>query len=105
MPILCPLVGLLFAALTRFLVTLPATWFVYAFLYTITRCEPFLSLRCVEVGLGAPVGMIVMLGLAVEETYDEPDCAFVWLVAGGIALLWAMIDAIVESRRKGLRRR
>jgi hypothetical protein len=95
-----PLVEFLFAALARLLVTLPAAWFVYAFVFVLTRCEPSFSFWCLKMALGAPVGMMVMLGLAIEEKYDEPDRALVWSIAAAVALLWVAIGGAVQRRRR-----
>lgn len=94
-----PLVEFFFAAFARLLVTLPAVWFAYAFVFVLTHCEPSFSLRCLKMALGAPVGLMVMLGLAVEEKYDAPDCTLVWSIAAAVALLWAAIGGAVRRRR------
>lgn len=95
-----PLSEFLFGAAARFLVTLPATWFAYAFVFVLTRCEPYFSFQCLKMASGAPVGLMVMLGLAVEEEYDEPDCVVVWLIAAAVALLWGAISDGVRRRRR-----
>jgi hypothetical protein len=95
-----PFAEFIFVAFSRLLVTLPSTWFLYAFVFVIVRCEPSFSFQCLKMAVGAPIGLIVMLGLAVEEKYDEPDCALVWLIAIAVALLWAAIGTMIQTRRR-----
>ena len=95
-----PFAEFIFVAFARLLVTLPSTWFLYAFVFVIVRCEPSFSLWCMKMAVGAPIGLMVMLGLAVEEKYDEPDCALVWLIAIAVALLWTAISGVVQRRRR-----
>jgi|SRR5471032_2606693 hypothetical protein len=92
----------LFNAFARLLVTVPLTWLVYASAFAAMHCENLPASSCFVFAAAAPVGYIVMLGLAADgPPPDYPDATVAWSLAIGLALAWALLAFIHERSRNG----
>ena len=90
----------LFGVCVRLLVTLPFSWFVCACSFAAVRCGDVATARCLGFALGAPIGLVVHLGLVAEEPPQFPNAVDVWLVAFGIAIGWATIALSLKYRQE-----
>jgi hypothetical protein len=91
---------LVFGILVRMLVTLPVGWLIYAFGFAAKTCDSLLTAQCLTFALGAPIGYLARLGLAVEEPPDYPEDSEVWFIALAGAISWMAIDVGVGQWRR-----
>ena len=81
--------------------TLPVGWFIDAFGFAAKTCDSLLTAPCLTFALGAPIGYLTRLGLAVEAPPDYPEASEVWLIALAGAIAWMTVDVgLGRWRRK-----